>query len=133
MKLVTIGDIVLSKIDQDTLPQLPDDKTTNMELSLASSKWNHAEEEWVVAMLSSFAVKNGAWCPVLWKDLVKMSKKENKHLLDHELMIAVTISNMVATGDLMIVHNIKDDLFYIVPLPSLGKTIASCGHEWRRK
>ena len=130
MKLAVIGDCILHPIDQKSLPELPANR--NMKLGLAGSKWYHAEEEFVVTMLSTFAVKNGSWCPVLCEDLVKMAQKERgyKGIFDHELTIGVAVANMVLSGDLVVVRNMDDGKMYLVPQPALGKTIASCKHGW---
>lgn len=120
------------KIDQRNLPTLPTDR--KLKFSISGTKWPHLAEKWIVEMLATFAVKNQAWCVVLWEDLVKMSKKEHRHQLDHELAIAIAVCNMVATGDLGIAQDANNNKkFYLVPLPEqLGKTIARCKYGWHR-
>jgi|WetSurMetagenome_2_1015567.scaffolds.fasta_scaffold74669_4 hypothetical protein len=123
-------------IDQNQLPNLAN---LEKQLPLFDSKWQHAEDEWLVTLLAQIAIKNGAWCLVPFGDLLRAARHSRyAFAIGDRADFTTAVNEIVATGDIELVSVMGKWLIfpmrklYIKPLPELMKTFAGNRGKFRK-
>lgn len=134
--MITVDDIKKVVIDQSQLPQLAG---LEKQLPLYDTKWQNAEDEWLITILAQIAIKNGAWGLVGFENLLRAVRRSvYRWAIGSRDDFTTAVNDAIVTGDIELVTVVGKWLIfptkklYLKPLPELVNSFAGSRGNYRK-
>ena len=111
----------LPVVDGALFPELPKD-FAGKNYVMFDSKWQHAEEENVAALVLTAAARRGKWEAISWSDFVALIKDGGTvRQIGLGSDLGMAVHRVADTGDIELVK--LENEVYLVPTPILAETV----------